>query len=100
MATGGIFTIITNDGKQDRMLMATALLHEQIRAINTFEQALEGDFQAGTGRRFSNKHREEIFKQAQKGDFHSTMIHLYKINNIFSDIETGCITKYDEVLDE
>jgi len=23
MSTGGIFTLITNDGKQDRMLMAT-----------------------------------------------------------------------------
>jgi len=34
MATGGVFTIITNDGKQDRMLMATALLHERLRAIN------------------------------------------------------------------
>jgi hypothetical protein len=34
MATGGIFTIITNDGKQDRMLMATALLHERLRSIN------------------------------------------------------------------
>ena len=34
MATGGIFTIITNDGKQDRMLMATALLHERLRRIS------------------------------------------------------------------
>jgi len=33
MATGGIFTIITNDGKQDRMLMATALLHERLDRI-------------------------------------------------------------------
>lgn len=39
MATGGIFTIITNDGKQDRMLMATALLHERLRAINQYKQA-------------------------------------------------------------
>ena len=40
MATGGIFQLITNDGKQDRMLMATALLNkrlldiEQIRSRN------------------------------------------------------------------
>jgi len=33
MATGGIFTIITNDGKQDRMLMATELLSERLRSI-------------------------------------------------------------------
>jgi hypothetical protein len=42
MATGGIFTIITNDGKQDRMLMATALLHERLRAINVFKQSQNG----------------------------------------------------------
>ena len=42
MATGGIFTIITNDGKQDRMLMATALLHERLRAINAFKQGNNG----------------------------------------------------------
>jgi hypothetical protein len=42
MATGGIFTIITNDGKQDRMLMATALLHERLRAINSFKRAQKG----------------------------------------------------------
>ena len=42
MATGGIFTIITNDGKQDRMLMATALLHERLRAINEFKQKRNG----------------------------------------------------------
>jgi hypothetical protein len=34
MATGGIFTIITNDGKQDRMLMATALLSKRLSDIN------------------------------------------------------------------
>lgn len=34
MATGGIFTLVTNDGKQDRMLMATALLSERLRAIH------------------------------------------------------------------
>jgi hypothetical protein len=42
MATGGIFTIITNDGKQDRMLMATALLHERLRAINSFKKSQKG----------------------------------------------------------
>jgi hypothetical protein len=30
MATGGIFQLITNDGKQDRMLMASALLKSRI----------------------------------------------------------------------
>ena len=30
MATGGIFQLITNDGKQDRMLMASALLASRI----------------------------------------------------------------------
>jgi hypothetical protein len=34
MSTGGIFTIITNDGKQDRMLMATALLHDRLGSIH------------------------------------------------------------------
>ena len=33
MATGGIFTIITNDGKQDRMLMSTSLLHDRLDRI-------------------------------------------------------------------
>jgi hypothetical protein len=33
MAAAGIFTIITNDGKQDRMLMATALLHDRLDQI-------------------------------------------------------------------
>lgn len=42
MATGGIFTIITNDGKQDRMLMATALLHERLRAINAYKTRTNG----------------------------------------------------------
>jgi len=32
MATGGIFQLITNDGKQDRMLMASALLKQSIDA--------------------------------------------------------------------
>lgn len=33
MSTGGIFTLITNDGKQDRLLMATALLKARLRRI-------------------------------------------------------------------
>lgn len=33
MATGGIFILITNDGKQDRMLMATALLNKRLLEI-------------------------------------------------------------------
>lgn len=32
-ATGGIFTLITNDGKQDRILMATALLSERLASV-------------------------------------------------------------------
>ena len=40
MATGGIFQLITNDGKQDRMLMATALLNKRLRLI---EQARASD---------------------------------------------------------
>ena len=41
MATGGIFTIITNDGKQDRMLMATALLHDRLRQIRQLKSGDE-----------------------------------------------------------
>ena len=33
MATGGVFQIITNDGKQDRMLMATQMLANRLAAI-------------------------------------------------------------------
>ncbi|MEM3062829.1 MAG: major capsid protein [Nitrososphaerota archaeon] len=33
MATGGIFVLITDDGKQDRMLMATALLNKRLLEI-------------------------------------------------------------------
>ena len=39
MATGGIFTLITNDGKQDRMLMATHLLNRRLRDIRCAKQA-------------------------------------------------------------
>jgi len=34
MSAGGAFTLIANDGKSDRMLMATALLNERIHAIS------------------------------------------------------------------
>lgn len=34
MATGGIFTLITNDGKQDRILMATQFLHDRLAEIH------------------------------------------------------------------
>jgi hypothetical protein len=40
MATGGVFQLITNDGKQDRMLMATALLNNR---LNLAEQARAND---------------------------------------------------------
>lgn len=33
MATGGVFQLITNDGKQDRMLMATQMLRARLDAI-------------------------------------------------------------------
>lgn len=33
MPTGGVFTLITNDGKQDRILMATELLKARMRRI-------------------------------------------------------------------
>lgn len=33
MSTAGIFTLITNDGKQDRMLMATELLKRRLQSI-------------------------------------------------------------------
>lgn len=33
MSVGGIFSLITNDGKQDRMLMATGLLNARLKAI-------------------------------------------------------------------
>lgn len=43
MANGGIFTIITNDGKQDRMLMATALLHARLNDINMAKMQASGN---------------------------------------------------------
>lgn len=43
MATGGIFTLITNDGKQDRMLMATALLHDRLHTIKSIRASQRKD---------------------------------------------------------
>jgi hypothetical protein len=42
MATGAVFSLISNDGKMDRMLMATALLNKRLRLI---EEARAGDQQ-------------------------------------------------------
>jgi hypothetical protein len=39
MATAGIFTLITNDGKQDRMLMATELLKRRLKSVKAARQA-------------------------------------------------------------
>jgi hypothetical protein len=39
MATGGIFQLITNDGKQDRMLMASDLLAQRLAAISAARAA-------------------------------------------------------------
>jgi hypothetical protein len=39
MATAGIFTLITNDGKQDRMLMATDLLKRRLKSIQQARRA-------------------------------------------------------------
>jgi len=39
MATGGIFQLITNDGKQDRMLMATELLNQRLKNIRAQRMA-------------------------------------------------------------
>jgi hypothetical protein len=39
MATGGIFTLITNDGKQDKMLMASDLLSQRLANIQAARAA-------------------------------------------------------------
>jgi hypothetical protein len=39
MATGGIFQLITNDGRQDRMLMATSLLKKRLQLIEQARRA-------------------------------------------------------------
>ena len=33
MTTGGIFTLVSNDGRQDKMLMATSLLNDRLKEI-------------------------------------------------------------------
>lgn len=38
MSAGGVFTLITNDGKADKMLMATELLNQRIRDIKCSRQ--------------------------------------------------------------
>lgn len=40
MSNGGVFQLVTNDGKQDRMLMATALLHERLDKVWREKKAL------------------------------------------------------------
>lgn len=42
MSTGGIFNLITNDGKQDRMLMASELLSQRLAEVRAARQA-KGD---------------------------------------------------------
>lgn len=39
MSSGGIFTLINNDGKQDSILMATTLLQQQLAAITAQRKA-------------------------------------------------------------
>lgn len=41
MSTGGIFNLITNDGKQDRMLMASELLSQRLAEIREARKGLE-----------------------------------------------------------
>ena len=41
MATGGIFALITNNGKQDRMLMATNLLNKRLEDIEKEREELK-----------------------------------------------------------
>ena len=35
MSAGGVFRLIANDGKADRMIMATELLNQRIKDIQT-----------------------------------------------------------------
>ena len=42
MSSSSIFTLITNDGLQDRMLMATAFLNARLRAINEYKTRTNG----------------------------------------------------------
>ena len=41
MSTGGIFNLITNDGKQDRMLMASELLSKRLAEIRAARKGME-----------------------------------------------------------
>lgn len=41
MSTGGIFSLITNDGKQDKMLMATELLSQRLAEVKEARKAME-----------------------------------------------------------
>jgi hypothetical protein len=41
MSTGGIFQLITNEGKQDRMLMGTELLSQRLAEIRTARKDME-----------------------------------------------------------
>jgi hypothetical protein len=43
MATGGIFQLITNDGKQDKMLMATQLLNQRLEAVRKSKAGMADD---------------------------------------------------------
>jgi hypothetical protein len=43
MATAGIFTLITNDGRQDRMLMASEILKTRLNAIESLRAANYGE---------------------------------------------------------
>lgn len=43
MSTGGIFKIITNDGKQDRLLMATELLNARLTKIRNQRKSFNKD---------------------------------------------------------
>jgi hypothetical protein len=43
MATGGIFQLITNDGKQDKMLMATQLLNQRLDAVRKSKAGMSDD---------------------------------------------------------
>lgn len=43
MSTGGIFTLITNDGKQDRMLMASELLKSRLTRLMQLRQSAGKD---------------------------------------------------------
>jgi hypothetical protein len=41
MSTGGIFSLITNDGKQDRMLMGTELLSQRLNEVKEARKNME-----------------------------------------------------------